>query len=92
MGLRPGEKLHEELITQGEDIVKTNHEDIMVLNANGNAPLLQLQKEIKNLVELAKRADAEGIKLGLQRIVPEYTPEKTRGQRSEGSKRQKLRR
>ena len=74
-GLRPGEKLYEELITQGEDIVQTGHEDIMVLNTNGSLPLWHLQREIRSLVELARRADAEGIKLGLQRIVPEYTPE-----------------
>ena len=31
IGLRPGEKLYEELITEGEGIVATNHENIMVL-------------------------------------------------------------
>ena len=34
-GLRPGEKLHEELITSGEGIVSTDHEKIMVLRGNG---------------------------------------------------------
>jgi len=32
-GLRPGEKLYEELITEGEGIVPTEHEKIMVLKA-----------------------------------------------------------
>ena len=31
VGLRPGEKLYEELITEGENIVPTRHEKIMVL-------------------------------------------------------------
>ena len=31
IGLRPGEKLFEELITEGENIVPTRHEKIMVL-------------------------------------------------------------
>ena len=31
IGLRPGEKLYEELITEGENIVPTRHEKIMVL-------------------------------------------------------------
>ena len=34
-GLRPGEKLYEELITEGEGIVPTQHEKIMVLSGNG---------------------------------------------------------
>ncbi len=35
-GLRQGEKLYEELITEGEGIVETGHEKIMVLR--GNSP------------------------------------------------------
>jgi FlaA1/EpsC-like NDP-sugar epimerase len=35
-GLRQGEKLCEELITEGEGIVPTAHEKIMVLKSNGN--------------------------------------------------------
>jgi hypothetical protein len=35
-GLRPGEKLYEELITEGEGIVPTIHEKLMVLRPNGN--------------------------------------------------------
>ena len=34
-GLRPGEKLYEELITEGEGIVPTAHEKLMVLRSNG---------------------------------------------------------
>ena len=31
IGLRPGEKLHEELIVEGEDVLSTAHKKIMVL-------------------------------------------------------------
>lgn len=34
IGLRPGEKLFEELITEGEGIQETEHEEIMVLKAD----------------------------------------------------------
>ena len=34
IGLRPGEKLYEELITDGEGICETEHEEIMVLKAD----------------------------------------------------------
>ena len=33
-GLRPGEKLHEELITEGEGIVRTPYEKIFVLRGD----------------------------------------------------------
>ena len=35
IGLRPGEKLYEELITEGEGIIQTGYEKIFVLRGNG---------------------------------------------------------
>jgi FlaA1/EpsC-like NDP-sugar epimerase len=37
-GLRPGEKLHEELIVEGEDVSGTIHPKVMKLIANGKMP------------------------------------------------------
>ena len=37
-GLRPGEKLHEELITEGEGIVRTPYEKIFVLKGDNFNP------------------------------------------------------
>ncbi|MFH1673216.1 MAG: nucleoside-diphosphate sugar epimerase/dehydratase [Pseudomonadota bacterium] len=77
IGLRPGEKLYEELITAGEGIVKTEHEKIMVLR-NGipsgqTNSLNYLYEKIKELSALADTHDTKGIKLKLKDIVPEYT-------------------
>lgn len=74
MGLRPGEKLYEELITRGEGIVKTEHEKIMVLRGNG-CEAEGLQHQIDALLEIARSFDVVRIKQKLQEIVPEYTPE-----------------
>ncbi|MDX9787076.1 MAG: nucleoside-diphosphate sugar epimerase/dehydratase [Desulfobacterales bacterium] len=74
-GLRPGEKLYEELITEGEDIQKTGHADIMVLKADDCLPLPELKRHLEALVLLAERRDADGIKRKLNEIVPEYTPQ-----------------
>jgi FlaA1/EpsC-like NDP-sugar epimerase len=74
-GLRPGEKLYEELITEGEDIQKTEHADIMVLKANDCLPLPEIRRHIQALVQLAERRDAAGIKRKLHEVVPEYTPQ-----------------
>ena len=74
-GLRPGEKLYEELMIEGEDVVPTEHEDIMVLNTDCCHPLAEIQNHIEKLVILAKAEDARGIKEELKRIVPEYEPQ-----------------
>jgi len=80
IGLRPGEKLYEELITEGEGIVKTEHEKILVLrdeSLSGDTEyynkLNRLDEQIKELTQLADMHDARGIKAKLKEIVPEYS-------------------
>ncbi len=73
IGLRPGEKLYEELITDGEGIVPTNHEKIMVLKGSECNPDL-LNGQIQKLDLSAKKQDAAGIKDRLKEIVSEYSP------------------
>jgi FlaA1/EpsC-like NDP-sugar epimerase len=79
-GLRPGEKLHEELITEGEGIVHSGHEKIFILKGTNNNNLHWLNEKIEELVRLALDQDAAGIKSKLKEILPEYTPfeQKTR--------------
>jgi FlaA1/EpsC-like NDP-sugar epimerase len=82
-GLREGEKLYEELITVGEDILPTGHEKVMVLRSSQHssdsryllATREKLNKEIDELVKDADRHDAGKIKKKLNEIVPEYTPQ-----------------
>ncbi len=82
-GLREGEKLYEELITVGEDILPTSHEKIMVLRANnhsaGSRNLLAMREGLNFAIdELAKDADGHDtkkIKEKLKKIIPEYTPQ-----------------
>jgi FlaA1/EpsC-like NDP-sugar epimerase len=52
VGLRPGEKLYEELITEGENIVPTSHEKIMVLKGI-ECDLELLNGKIDKLARLA---------------------------------------
>jgi len=74
IGLRPGEKLYEELITEGEGITETDHDEIMVLNCANGSCLEEMRGYIEELVRLAEACDAEEIKKALKRIVPEYMP------------------
>jgi FlaA1/EpsC-like NDP-sugar epimerase len=73
IGLRPGEKLFEELIIEGEDVVPTSHEKIMVLKGM-DCNLQILNGNIHNLIQIAKDQKIEPIKEKLQKIVPEYRP------------------
>jgi FlaA1/EpsC-like NDP-sugar epimerase len=73
IGLRPGEKLCEELITQGEGIVATAHEKILVLRGNA-CDLKNLNAQIDELLTIACTYDPPSIKRKLQQIVPDYTP------------------
>ena len=74
IGLRPGEKLHEELVTEGEGIVRTPHEKLFVIKGEKNCDLDWLNQKIHELVDLALTQDASGIKSKLKEIVPEYQP------------------
>jgi FlaA1/EpsC-like NDP-sugar epimerase len=73
IGLRPGEKLYEELIIDGEDVIPTSHEKIMVLKGM-DCNLQLLNGEIDQLMHLARDQEAQKIKAKLKEIVPEYLP------------------
>lgn len=74
-GLRPGEKLYEELITEGEGIVPTRHEKIMVLTPHHSNNHDRLPNQIDELIRIADTFDIPAIKAKLKEIVPEYTPQ-----------------
>jgi len=73
-GLRPGEKLYEELITEGEGIVKTQHEKILVLRGQ-MCTMNQMNPKIEHLISLTQTYDQKVIKEALQEMIPEYQPE-----------------
>jgi len=73
VGLRPGEKLYEELIIEGEDIVPTAHDKIMALKGT-ECNLQLLNGKIDILTKIAEDHEIEKIKAKLKEIVPEYKP------------------
>jgi FlaA1/EpsC-like NDP-sugar epimerase len=70
IGLRPGEKLHEELYWQGEGIVPTENKKITMLKPNGLYPD-RLYTQLKELEESSHLNNAQGIYKMLKEIVPE---------------------
>jgi FlaA1/EpsC-like NDP-sugar epimerase len=77
VGLRPGEKLMEELITDGEGIVETSHKKIMVLKGQA-CEIEKLNGSIDEIMELVAKEDGEGIKRKLREVLPEYAPQEKR--------------
>jgi FlaA1/EpsC-like NDP-sugar epimerase len=73
-GLRPGEKLFEELITEGEDVIPTEHDDIMVLKPSERIPAEVIDRHVDALVDRALERDVQGLKRVLCDAVPEYCP------------------
>jgi len=71
-GLRPGEKLFEELSIKGEDMQQTHHPKIAIWK---NIPMDRdkLRRGIAELVELAKAGDHDKIAGKIRELVPEYS-------------------
>jgi len=73
-GLRPGEKMFEELSYQAENHTKTEHPKIMRFTAQP-IPLDQVRKRIQSLkTELHQSGETQRLKYLLKRAVPEYQP------------------
>lgn len=72
-GLRPGEKLFEELLVSGEGIKPTVHDKIKVLE-----PVVHdsrwLEMEMERLFVEEKAYNISGVMQSLRRLVPEFTP------------------
>jgi len=75
-GLRPGEKLYEELVSKEEKAQSTDHKKIMVLNnGTNNMPWDIMKREIQSLVDISLKFDTDQIKRKLQQMIPDYTPQ-----------------
>lgn len=73
-GLRPGEKLFEELFVTGEAYHRTRHEKIFIAaNASAFVPD-NLAESLDAMEAAATRLDGLAIRRCLQALIPEYTP------------------
>jgi FlaA1/EpsC-like NDP-sugar epimerase len=72
-GLRPGEKLHEELIVEGEDVSRTFHPKIMSLIGNERMPSAWSQR-LEELIVCAITGERSGVVEKLDALVKGYRP------------------
>jgi FlaA1/EpsC-like NDP-sugar epimerase len=73
-GLRPGEKLFEELTFLGENIRPTSHPKIRMLASGGVSNFVQVRKWLEELSTAAEARNVSALVSTLQCIVPEYQP------------------
>ncbi|MDQ7000332.1 MAG: nucleoside-diphosphate sugar epimerase/dehydratase [Mariprofundus sp.] len=72
-GLRPGEKLYEELFHEAEELQTTSHPKIM-LSGSREVDWAAMQLELKTLRLACSRRDIPLLHKELKQLVPEFTP------------------
>ena len=70
-GLRPGEKLYEELLNDLENTMATHHEKIMIAKVREN-DFQEVQDQIRNLFDIVKTQHKINIVRQMKAIVPEF--------------------
>ena len=70
-GLRPGEKLYEELLMNEEGMQETKHEKIFI-GKPSEFDLNVLKDEIDELLEIAQNRNNEQLRVKLKEVVPTY--------------------
>ncbi|HNP23871.1 MAG TPA: nucleoside-diphosphate sugar epimerase/dehydratase [Panacibacter sp.] len=70
-GLRPGEKLYEELLNQHEKVIPTHHKKILIAK-NPDTDSEPMQQEIQELIAMATTCNDEEVIRLMKRIVPDY--------------------
>ncbi|WP_187774813.1 polysaccharide biosynthesis protein [Pedobacter sp. BS3] len=70
-GLRPGEKLYEELLNDKENTVPTHHEKIMIAKTRCY-DFEQVNKEVEELIRLSNECNDRQVVLKMKTIVPEF--------------------
>ena len=69
-GLRPGEKLFEELELSGEEIAKTRHPKIFIGRLK-TYPSAEIEEALRYLEELARSGDGTAVRKFLNSLLPE---------------------
>jgi FlaA1/EpsC-like NDP-sugar epimerase len=77
-GLRPGEKLYEELFSDHEAHTRTKHQKVFVSQNGGGHERVQascLDAALDDLIAAAQRGEADEVRRLLRTLVPEYQAE-----------------
>jgi FlaA1/EpsC-like NDP-sugar epimerase len=72
-GVRPGEKLYEELNSMEEDTLPTPCEKIKIFTGNG-LPSAGMEPYLEALRDICQRRDVAMLVLTLKELIPDYNP------------------
>ncbi|WP_417876019.1 polysaccharide biosynthesis protein [Winogradskyella sediminis] len=70
-GLRPGEKIYEELLADGENTKKTYHEKIMIAKSR-HVDIINVEKQINKLTDINSLTQPLEIVSSIKLLIPEY--------------------
>ncbi|MED5553971.1 MAG: polysaccharide biosynthesis protein, partial [Candidatus Neomarinimicrobiota bacterium] len=74
-GLRPGEKLYEELQSLDEKLIPTSHKKIMILKDENHRMLWEeLKSKTIDLIKASDELDSDKIQIKLKALLPRYAP------------------
>jgi FlaA1/EpsC-like NDP-sugar epimerase len=75
-GLKPGEKLSEELVVSGEECVPTRYEKVLVSRriSEGLGCPVEVEQAVMELGDLTRTGDSDDVLAKLREIVPSYAP------------------
>jgi FlaA1/EpsC-like NDP-sugar epimerase len=72
-GLRPGEKLYEELLNAEEGVLKTEHVEIFKAKCSQKLPKFELDLKIQHLIDQIETGNPNLIRCRLKELVPTYS-------------------
>jgi FlaA1/EpsC-like NDP-sugar epimerase len=73
-GLRPGEKMYEELNLQDEHLVPTSHAKIRSYVCHQDLDAMQIKASLQHLQAIVEGQDVANLVLLLKELVPDYNP------------------
>lgn len=87
-GLRPGEKLYEELLVKSETLTKTDN-NLIFIEKDEPITMEELQNRLSMLEEAVRQNDDEGMRAAMHKAVPTYhTPEEVNNKAAEAEEMQ----
>lgn len=84
VGLRPGEKLYEELFHDSERLIETRHPKINSARQSNGLSRQELQQRLSRLAHAVEGADQAVILSALRDLLPDWRPGSVHVQRDEG--------
>ena len=80
-GLRPGEKMFEELFNEGEEHIPTDHNQIRIAISQPIG-FDFMNSQIEKIREMVRNRDEEGLRKKFKELVPQYTPDTENGSKN----------